>query len=310
MLSVSASSLDGGALSGDLCCSLLESNVRDQWWTQYNGGLSDDNVLQRCIDSYDGALFMLGNTTGRKRHAASPAEADAVDALADMGEASFRSLQAALDSTRAEQSGPDHERIVTALARHLGTKRVEIGTIRALNAVLNKQVRPDKYRRNQDVIKAFSASAKQFYAYAKQVKDLMDLHQISLTVNSTRGSSSTMVGNPSAAGSSDLNQNSESSGSATTTSGTERTVTFFGPASPYHEFSISHQRSDYDCYHSPDGTANRESANTNIDDTRCQFDFGNSWDPVACLESDLESLDWDDDALIHQTWLDALLTED
>ena len=267
-----------------------------------------DDAFQRCINIYSGA-FMLGNVSGRKRRAASPAEADAVDALANMSEASFRALQAALDSTRSEESGPEHEHIITVLARHLGTMRVEIGTIRALNAVLNRHIRPDRYRRNQDAIKAFRASAKQYYVYAKQVKDLMDLRQVSSTAVSSSGSSSTTLGNSSAAGGSDLNHGVCSSSDSTAAAGTGMTIRLIGSDSPGHEFITSSQRR-------PDTSMNCSPEAFN-EDRLTLADFSDlmpgsahldgSWEIDAHLEPELEALR---NTLVNESWIDSLLAHD
>ena len=89
---------------------------------------------------------------------------------------------------RTAQSGPELESTIVTLAEHLGAVRVEIGSIRALKAVLAKQIWPDKFKRNPDWMKAYDAKAKNFYEYSRKVSQLLELAQSGGADNSGCGS--------------------------------------------------------------------------------------------------------------------------
>ena len=94
-----------------------------------------------------------------------------------MSDSSQRSLQAALDSMRAEQTGLQLENAIIDLAVTLGTARPQMATIRALKAVLSKVIWPDKFERNKDFIEAYDTSEKRFYEYLQRVEQLLALQQ-------------------------------------------------------------------------------------------------------------------------------------
>ena len=178
------------------------------------------------MDLLGDQLFMLGDITGKKR-AASAAEANAIESLIDMSNAAQRALQMALDAIRAELTGAQLENTIIALAKHLGIKRVEIGTIRAIKAVLAKLAWPDKFKLDKDAWSAHNASEKRYFEYKRKIAQVLELQQPRNTT--ADASTSGSVSGSGAGGSQSGNVNVSAAGDSLDASNQYRSATADGP---------------------------------------------------------------------------------
>jgi hypothetical protein len=123
--------------------------------------------------------------SGGKRRAASPAEAETVGSLLSLSpsraterilslstsSATERMLESALASVKRGDDMSTLETSIASLAGHLGTTRVERGTIAAIHAVLARIADPDRYPQDKDAYadKQIGARKQNYFQYKRLI---------------------------------------------------------------------------------------------------------------------------------------------
>ena len=138
------------------------------------------------ISASDDMLLMMSGAASAD-HAQTTATKDNAVASLDGGSASHRALQAALSCMQGGASASDLRNAVRTLAPHLGTERPEEASVRAIKAVLSKQLWPNKFDSTQLLCNAFEASPRRYYTYSAKVRELLSVGQSSTSSLSESG---------------------------------------------------------------------------------------------------------------------------
>ena len=98
----------------------------------------------------------------------------------------MEALQAYEDAVRAVEDDETDDRVVACvrkLAEEAGSKRPEVGTVRAITAALHRTTRPQLYTRDRDAWQHFGASERNFRVWKRKLEAISDqLRQVTSVV--------------------------------------------------------------------------------------------------------------------------------
>ena len=83
-------------------------------------------------------------------------------------------LSAAVAAVESGEEGEALDGAIRTLAHALGAKRVEVGTTRAIRAVLHQHVHPDRYPRDEDAATAHNAKERNFRKWKHEIQSVFD----------------------------------------------------------------------------------------------------------------------------------------